>query len=164
MFNKNSKKIDDLNQKINGISKLISTLHKKEEINNKNINELIDTLGKKNFSRDWEDYQKYKLMKKKLPEIEDMYNLKNLKKYIIKINSLEKVVNSLEASYLTNKIKGWYTQARQVESAIIYINNQKNEYNKKINSIFNSLSKTNNKTELNDLFKLYAINTDWIKP
>ena len=79
MFNK--KKIEELKK----------TLSDTIEKNNKDISELkesldkvLDTLESKNFSKDWEEYQKWKEMKDKLPDIEEMYQLKRLKELINK--------------------------------------------------------------------------------
>ena len=73
MFNK--KQIESLNDEISDLKKEIESL--KYSLNN-----ILDTLDGDNFSKDWEEYQKYKEMKNKLPDIEGMYQIKELKRLI----------------------------------------------------------------------------------
>ena len=73
MFNK--KQIESLNNEVSDLNKEIEDL--KSSLNN-----ILDTLEGDNFSKDWEEYQKYKEMKDKLPSIEDLFQIKELKRLI----------------------------------------------------------------------------------
>ena len=91
MFNKKKlegidKTLEKKQEEINKSQKKISTLENElKKIKSSNIeltatmDKILDTLESNSFSKEWEEYQKWKEMRDKLPDIEEMFHLKRLK-------------------------------------------------------------------------------------
>jgi len=160
MFNK--KKIEELKK----------TLSDTIEKNNKDISELkesldkvLDTLESKNFSKDWEEYQKWKEMKDKLPDIEEMYQLKRLKELINKQDNLNMEIGKYRLLLLQAEMEGGNLRNRNAIGS--YLEDTIYNYTRIVKETNATLeyirSKSNNK-DLIEVFKLYGISTEWLQP
>ena len=157
MFNK--KKIESLNNQVIDLKTEIEDLKS-------SLNKILDTLEAKNFSKDWEEYQKWKEMKEKLPDIEEMYHLKKLKELISKKAKNENAI--------INARKGLYKVEADAFSTRELINSWEHElydYTQMLESIVNQNEETlqfirskSNQKDLIEVFKLYGISTEWLQP
>ena len=158
----NNKKIEELEASIKNLPNKISELQTQ-------FDQVLDKLDNKNFSKDWEKYLKWKEMKDQLPEIEEMYNLKELKRLISKRDQHDKAYNLylLEYSKFNHLDQGFavYRQARKnaLEMTDLF-QNKVLATEKKIQEYLETIGKLKNKKELIGILKLYGISTDWIKP
>ena len=142
------------------------------------FDKILSILESKNFSKDWEEYQKYKEMKNKLPDIEEMYQIKELKRLIcerheyivlekatkLKIIEFELKYGNVVQSPIndTGSIRwGGYTNPRIGFKEII---NTLNVLNNKIQVIIKDISGSCNDNDLLEVFKLYGISTEWLQP
>jgi peptidoglycan hydrolase CwlO-like protein len=76
MFNK--KMIKEIEASIKSLSNKISKLESKSEQIlelQTQFEQILDKLDDETFTKDWDEYLKWKEMKDQLPEIEEMYNL-----------------------------------------------------------------------------------------
>ena len=80
MFNK--KELEEQQKQINELQKEVDSLQFTNSDLKESFDKILDTLEGDNFSKEWEEYQKYKEMKNKLPDIEEMYQIKELKRLI----------------------------------------------------------------------------------
>jgi len=127
---------------------------------------LLDTLDGDNFSKDWEEFQKYKVLKEKLPDIEEMYQLKKLKNLIIEKDGYKKLINTVQLTLLKSESGGFYNVS-ETNAQKRYLDSKTREYESIVNKIDETLLYIKNKSQQKDLievFKLYAISTDWLKP
>ena len=177
MFNKKKievieKKLEEQQKDINKNQEKISTLKDKlKELTTSNkelkssMDKILDTLEGENFSKEWDEYQKYKEMKDQLPDIEEMYKLKRLKQLIIQRENLSGTITTCRL--LLAKYEALDPRSDSTSSTA----NLLNYYIKENNSIFEAIdgilkylkSKSDQK-DLLELFKLYAISTEWLKP
>jgi DNA repair exonuclease SbcCD ATPase subunit len=180
MFNK--KRIEELEQTLSDTNeknnKDISAL--KSQINElkESLDKILDTLESKNFSKDWEEYQKWKEMKDKLPDIEEMFHLKELKRliedreqYLILKEKVTFEVIDFETKYGNvmqapdrgggSLVVMGKTNPRDGLNTIL---NQINIIDSQIQSILNKLRKKKSNKDLVGLLKLYAISTKWLQP
>jgi len=142
------------------------------------LNKLLETLEDENFSRDWKEYQKWKKMKNKLPDIEEMFHLKELKRliqdrehYLTLKKKVESEVIDFETKY-GNVPKAPDTYGGTIgiigkanpKGGLITILNQLNIIDSQIQSILNKLRKKKSNKDLVGLLKLYAISTKWLQP
>ena len=172
MFNK---------EKINELQEEIKELKSSNKKLKASMDKILGTLEGKNFSKEWEEYQKYKKMKNKLPDIEEMYNLKELKRLIIdkqhyadiekkttyEIIEFEKKHGNVAVSPerggggRINIISGGIVNPSAGYNTIMI---KLTEINNNIDVILKKLRKNRSQKELLGIFKLYAINTKWLHP
>tara|TARA_B100002052_G_C15667712_1_gene500317 strand:+ start:20 stop:553 length:534 start_codon:yes stop_codon:yes gene_type:complete len=173
----NNKKIEKLENKIKLISKDMSKIILENSDLKNNIDSLTKTLESKSFSQDWEAYLKYKEMKSKLPGIEQMYKLKELKRLMLDRERYLEAKNTMHASLISFQtlygnvakspdsiagnihVKGKTSPIFAYNEILSTITNLDNQ----IKSIFDNISKNMKKHELMELFKLYSINTQWLE-
>ena len=168
----NKKKIEEIEASIKNLSNKISELESQSDQISElqaQFDKILDKLDNENFSKDWEEYLKWKEVKDQLPEIEEMYNLKELKRLISKRDQHDKAYNLylLEYSKFNHLDQGFavYRQARK--NALEMTNLFQNKVlatEKKIQEYLETIGKLKNKKELIGILKLYGISTDWIKP
>lgn len=128
---------------------------------------ILDTLEGDDFSKDWEEYQKYKQMKEKLPDIEEMYQLKRLKVLTTTILHHDNIINTTRLDILKYSGKTSHSMMMHKEGLENFLSDQiriKEETVNEIESIFEYLRSKGNQKNLLELFKLYAISTDWLRP
>jgi hypothetical protein len=113
----------------------------------------------------WGEYGKWEKMKDKLPDIEEMYDLKKLKYFVTtlpELQSLELRQQDRYARSLPND--SWTSRDQQMWLYRIKITTREmNEAESEIRRILEKLRKHRKNRELVGLFKLYAISTDWLK-
>ena len=158
--------------------KRIEELEKKNKQLNKSVDNLLEVLESKNFSKDWGEYQKWEAMKDKLPNIEEMFHLKELKRliedreqYLILKGKVTFEVIDFETKYgnvmqAPDSGGGSFvvmgkTNPRDGLNTIL---NQINIIDAQIQSILNKLKKKKSNKDLVGLLKLYAISTKWLQP
>ena len=168
MFNK--KHIEELEQTLNEsnekYNKDIAALENQVKDLKESLDKILDTLESKHFSKDWEEYQKWKEMKDKLPDIEEMYHLKKLKELISKKAKNENAI--------INARKGLYKVEADAFSTRELINSWEHElydHTQMLESIVNQIEETlqfirskSNQKDLIEVFKLYGISTEWLQP
>ncbi len=155
----NNKKI--ANQQIE-----IDELKNELSIINESLNKILDTLDGDNFSKDWEEYQKYKKLKDKLPDIEEMYQLKKLKELIIERKEYNQMIILAEFEVLKSESTR-FPKRHVIIAMRKYLDIQIHKYESVLHEIDETLLFIKNKSQQKDLieiFKLYAISTDWLKP
>jgi uncharacterized coiled-coil protein SlyX len=177
MFNKKKievieKKLEEQQKDINKNQEKISTLKDKLKeltISNKELkssmDKILDTLEGENFSKEWDEYQKYKEMKDQLPDIEEMYQIKRLKQLIIQRENLSVTITNCRLLLASQEALNPHSFSTSSTASLL------NDYIKENNSIFEGIdgilkylkSKSDQK-DLLELFKLYAISTEWLKP
>ena len=158
----NNKKIEELEASIKNLPNKISELQTQ-------FDQILDKLDNKNFSKDWEEYLKWKEMKDQLPEIEEMYNLKELKRLISKRDQHDKAYNLylLEYSKFNHLDQSFAVNRQARKNALEMTNLFQNKVlatEKKIQEYLETIGKLKNKKELIGILKLYGISTDWVKP
>ena len=155
MFNK--KKIHALETKMKDIVDQFSELKSEYD-------QILEKLDNENFTADWDEYLKWREMKDQIPDIEEMYRLKELKRLISVRDNYENLKNTFLVSYYL----GTTTRNRSAILAacemIKYYTAQVIETENKIQEFIDRIRKQKNKKELIGFFKLYGINTNWIKP
>jgi predicted nuclease with TOPRIM domain len=172
MFNK--KKIEELQASIKSLSNKISELESKSEQVSElqtQFDNILAKLDSESFSKDWKEYLKWKEMKDQLPDIEEMYNLKTLKRLISERDEHDKVYKAFLVDYSKwNAITGPYqpvvNQAHR-KNALEMLNlfqSKVQTTEKEIHQYLEKIGQQKNKKELIGILKLYGISTDWIKP
>ena len=169
MFNK--KKIEELEAIIKSLSNKISELESKSEQITElqtQFDQILDKLDSERFSKDWEEYLKWKEVKDKLPDIEEMYNLKTLKRLLAEYDEekrLEKVFlqSAAMAGIGFHSADSIRTKKNALEMVVIH-QQYGQAIEKKIHQYLEKIGKQKNKKELIGILKLYGISTDWIKP
>ena len=159
MFNK--KKIHEIETKLNDIVDQFSELKSEYD-------QILEKLDNENFTADWDEYLKWREMKDQIPDIEEMYRLKELKRLISVRDKQENLKNTALASYyLENAKQSVIRNMNAVHTAdemINYCTVQVKETENKIQEYIDRIRKQKNKKDLIGFFKLYGINTNWIKP
>ena len=116
----------------------------------------------------WEEYRKWEKMKDKLPDIEEMYDLKKLKYFVAVLPKLKSLELEQQDRYALSLGDGWdrtsagndkNTWTHRIQITTREIKNAESE----ISRILEKLRKHRKNKELVGLFKLYAISTDWLK-
>ena len=172
MFNK--KKIEELEASIRNLSTKISELESQSDQLSElqsQFDQILDKLDNKNFSKDWDEYLKWKEMKDQLPDLEEMYNLKTLKRLISERENHDKIYNACLIDYAKYNAMA-YPQAMERthqarKNALEMLNMFKEKIQiteQKIQEYLEKIRKQKNKKELIGILKLYGISTDWIKP
>ena len=161
MFNK--KKINEIETKLKNIVDQFSELKSEYD-------QILEKLDNENFTADWDEYLKWREMKDQIPDIEEMYRLKELKRLISVRDKQENLKYTALASYYLENSKERGTIARN-NSAVLaademfkYSSALVIETENKIQEYIDRIRKQKNKKELIGFFKLYGINTNWIKP
>jgi hypothetical protein len=142
------------------------------------FDQILDKLDNENFSKDWDEYLKWKEMKDKLPDLEEMLKLKELKRlikerevYLIIKTKVKSDVIEFESTYgnvakapdqRTGKMN--FIGKSNPTPGLVTVNEQLNQIDKEIALILEHLRRNKTNEDLVDLLKLYAISTDWIKP
>ena len=161
MFNK--KKIHEIETKLNDIVDQFSELKSEYD-------QILEKLDNENFTADWDEYLKWREMKDQIPDFEEMYRLKELKRLISEREKQENLKNIALASYYLENSKQKGTIARNNSAVLascemlMYWTVQVKETENKIQEYIDRIRKQKNKKELIGFFKLYGINTNWIKP
>ena len=135
------------------------------------FDQILDKLDNENFSKDWDEYLKWKEMKDQLPDLEEMYNLKTLKRLISERENHDKIYNACLIDYAKYNAMA-YPQAMERthqarKNALEMLNMFKEKIQiteQKIQEYLEKIRKQKNKKELIGILKLYGISTDWIKP
>ena len=174
----NNKKIEKLENKIKLISKDMSKIILENSDLKNNIDSLTKTLESKSFSQDWEAYLKYKEMKSKLPGIEQMYKLKELKRLMLDRERYLEAKNTMHMSLVSfqtlhgnvakapDRVGGSIVVEGKTSPIFAYkeIVDTCSQLDIQIKSILKDISKSNNDKKLLELFKLYGISTKWLQP
>ena len=162
-----AKQQEGINKSQEQISILKNELKKLKSSNKElkaSMDKILDTLEGKNFSKEWEEYQKYKKMKDKLPDIEAMYNLYELKRLI---DSKSQHTNIRNLQY-THWVSAAYNPNPNVRNNlsvnVLTTDTTIDKIDKDIRTIIKELNSKTDKEELISLLKLYAINTKWLHP
>ena len=169
MFNK--KKIEKLQASIKNLANKISELESKSEQISElqtQFDQILDKLDSESFSKDWEEYKKWKDVKDQLPDIEEMYNLKTLKRLLAEYDyEKEKERAFLQLAGLSGVFQqtqsSLNTKRHNLEMVLLH-QNRAQATEKKIHQYLEKIGKQKNKKELIGILKLYGISTDWIKP
>lgn len=150
------------------------------EKENKEIKKLLVDLNKKliqleSNSEEWNNYQKWKEMKDSFPDIEEMFELKKLKKHVQEHDNVSKIHNRVVKQILKTQIKKaktysmigpnskatYETQKKDLidlgNMISILIKNHKDSIDVIIKKI-----KKNKDLKIIDMLKLYGIEADWI--
>ena len=170
MFNK--KKIEKLQASIKNLANKISELESKSEQISElktQFDQILDKLDSESFSKDWEEYLKWKEVKDQLPEIEEMYNLKELKRLISERDQHDKAYNLylIEYSKYNHLDQGFSVNRQARKNALEMTNLYQNKVlasEQKIHQYLEIIGNQKNKKGLIGILKLYGISTDWIKP
>ena len=155
MFNK--KKILEIETKLNDIVDQFSELKSEYD-------QILEKLDNENFTADWDEYLKWREMKDQIPDIEEMYRLKELKRLITVRDKHENLKNTALVSHY------YYTIARNRNGILAALEMIKYctaliiETENKIHEYIDRIRKQKNNKELIGFFTLYGINTNWIKP
>ena len=166
MFNK--KKIEELQARIKSLSSKISELESKSEQVSElqtQFDNILAKLDSESFSKDWEEYKKWKEMKDHLPDLEEMYNIKKLKALIAEYD-YEKAneQKQTQAATLAGMLTGMHpSKSHALQMAHLHQKNGQ-AIEKKIQEYLKKIGIQKNKKELIGSLKLYGISTDWIKP
>ena len=158
----NNKKIEELEASIKNLPNKISELQTQ-------FDQILDKLDSESFSKDWEEYLKWKEVKDRLPEIEEMYNLKELKRLISERDQHDKAYNLylIEYSKYNHLDQGFSVNRQARKNALEMTNLYQNKVlatEQKIHQYLEIIGKQKNKKGLIGILKLYGISTDWIKP
>ena len=173
MFNK--KKIEEIEASIKNLSNKISELQsqsdqKSEELQDQ-FEQILDKLDDETFTKDWDEYLKWKEMKDQLPDLEEMYNLKTLKRLIserdqhdlaYKLNLAQ--YSKFNALSYPGSIPSVISARNNATEMSIIFQKKMQDTEKKIHQYLEKIGKQKNKKELIGILKLYGISTDWIKP
>ena len=169
MFNK--KKIEELQARIKSLSSKISELESKSEQVSElqtQFDNILAKLDSESFSKDWEEYLKWKEMKDQLPDIEEMYNLKTLKRLLAEYDEEKKAEKLFLIQAGTAGIgiptQSSYNTKKNATSMTLLYKNRMQDTEKKIHQYLEKIGQQKNKKELIGILKLYGISTDWIKP
>ena len=155
MFNK--KKIHEIDTKLNDIVDQVSELKSEYD-------QILDKLDNENFTADWDEYLKWREMKDQIPDIEEMYRLKELKRLISVRDKHENLNNIYLASYYLYTIARNRRGILAASEMIKYCTALIIETENKIHEYIDKIGKQKNNKELIGFFTLYGINTNWIKP
>ena len=172
MFNK--KKIEKIEASIKNLANKVSELESQSDLISElqsQFDQILDKLDNENFSKDWDEYLKWKEMKDQLPDLEEMYNLKTLKRLIRERENHDKFYNACLIDYAKYNAMA-YPQAMEIthqarKNALEMLNMFKEKIQiteQKIQEYLEKIRKQKNKKELIGILKLYGISTDWIKP
>tara|TARA_Y100000590_G_C15548892_1_gene950099 strand:+ start:210 stop:662 length:453 start_codon:yes stop_codon:yes gene_type:complete len=130
------------------------------------IDKIEKLLDSKEFEKDWKEFHKYKKIKNKLPNIEEMYKLKTLKNLINKREKWSLQILSLQDQYYNHKSTygdiHTYTRAAKAKLELKHFEYENME--KQINEIISFLKSNKNDKDLIEIFKLYAISMEWLHP
>jgi len=150
--------MDILNKKkIKSLEKKIKSLEKKIENSETKISSLEAE------SKEWDEYRKWKEMKDSLPDIEEMYNLQELKRLTMLRNKLYPIFLKEEHTYhasLGNQFMVSESHKSQALSMKKKIEDVESHIKKKLEAI----SKLKTRKELIGVLKLYGISTEWLSP
>ena len=122
MFNK--KKIEKLQVSIKNLANKISELESKSEQISElqtQFDQILDKLDSESFSKDWEEYLKWKEMKDKLPDIEEMYNLKTLKRLLAEYDEEKRLEKGFLQSAAMAGIRGMSHHSCSMRAAAVQI-------------------------------------------
>ena len=155
MFNK--KKINEIETKLNNIVDQFSELKIEYD-------QILEKLDNENFTADWDEYLKWKQMKDKIPDFEEMYRLKELKRLINEREKYENVKHAAIYSYYKWKLAQYSAGKNASREMIQYSNNEIVNTENKIQELIKDIRTQKNKKDLIGFFKLYGIDTNWIKP
>ena len=132
------------------------------------FDKILDTLEGDNFSKDWEEFNKYKQLRGKLPIFEVMVQINRLKELFETIKSQEKNLDGLKSIYIaqmaTSSGNRMASIAKDFKIGLDYFNNNIIDSHKKVDEILDSLRQYNNNEQMLELFNIYSISTDWLRP
>ena len=127
------------------------------------IDKIEKLLDSKEFEKDWKEFHKYKKIKNKLPDIEEMYKLKTLKKLINDREIWDKEITELQNQYYDFRSRNIWQGS--IDAANDKLDMKISEYKnmeKQINEIISFLKSNKNDKDLIEIFKLYAISMEWL--
>ena len=179
MFNK--KKIEKIEASIKNLANKVSELESQSDLISElqsQFDQILDKLDNENFSKDWDEYLKWKEMKDKLPDLEEMLKLKELKRlikerevYLIIKTKVKSDVIEFESTYgnvakapdnRTEKMN--FIGKSNPRPGLVTVNEQLKQIDNEIALILEHLRQNKTNEDLVGLLKLYAISADWIKP
>ena len=166
MFNK--KEIEKLklalDDSVNKSNQDISDLRNQVNQVKESLDKVLNTLDSKTFSKDWEEYQKWKELKDKLPDIEMMYQLKELKYSITRKDKLLSEYDKARLGLLRIEQDPYRQDA--INSQKEYCHNLLEAYGyrkKEIDNILKFIKSKSNQKDLIEVFKLYGISLKWLQ-
>jgi cell division protein FtsL len=154
----NKKKIESLEKKIKSLEKKIENSEKKIK---KSMETKISSL--KEESKEWDEYRKWKEMKDSLPDIEEMYNLKELKRLTMLRNKLYPIFLEQEHTYNAS-VGNQFMPTKSFELTALSTKRKIEDVESHIKKKLEAISKLKTKKELIGVLKLYAISTEWLSP
>jgi hypothetical protein len=142
------------------------------------FDKILKILDSKSFTRNWNDYLKWKEMKSKLPDLEEMLKLKELKRlindrehYLIIKRKVKSDVIEFESTYgdvskapdqRGEKLN--FIGKSNPRPGLVTVNEQLKQIDNEIALILKQLRRNKTNENLVGLLKLYAISSNWIKP
>tara|TARA_B100000965_G_scaffold391865_1_gene400716 strand:- start:2832 stop:3329 length:498 start_codon:yes stop_codon:yes gene_type:complete len=156
----NNKKVSELQSELNSLTEKMKEMRSKVDKMEQKVKSLNKT------SEEWDEYKKWKEMKDRLPDIEEMYNLQELKRltklrdilYPTYLQQEQNYYNSLDGGFSLMKSPKVYQG--HVQSLKKKIEDIESHIKEKLESI----KKLKTREELVGILKLYAISTDWLSP
>ena len=127
------------------------------------LDNILDALESKTFSKEWKEFQKWKKINDKLPNIEEMYRLKRLRELIELKESTWDNIEEKRLRLLKWQELGDNYKVRALTDYITTTLTMVKNYDTEINSIIENLKKHSKQKDLLEAFKLYAISTEWLK-
>jgi|TARA_B100002003_G_C13932171_1_gene452796 hypothetical protein len=156
------------NKKIEEQEKLINELQKEISDLNESLKKILNTLEGESFSKDWEEYMKYKEMRDKLPDIEEMYRLKRLKQLMARRDESDANISKYRLLLLKNSSVVMYEASYNLKIASEKLLHDELSLNsvmaKEIEEILSYIKSKSDQKEIIEAFKLYGISTEWLAP
>ena len=168
MFNK--KQIEDQQKQINELKKEVDSLTSSNADLKSAFDDLMKKLEGEDFSKDWEDFNKFKQLKGKLPRFDVLYEINRLKILTEELKTNIDHITAVNAIFTANMAGGRFgghsgkQDVDQYFQGLDYFNDKKRTIHKQIDKILDSLRKYNNTEEMLELFNIYAISSDWLRP
>ena len=160
--------IEKQQNQINEFQKEVDSLQFTNSDLKESFDKILDTLEGDNFSKDWEEFNKYKQLRGKLPIFEVMVQINRLKELFETIKSQEKNLDGLKSIYIaqmaTSSGNRMASIAKDFKIGLDYFNNNIIDSHKKVDEILDSLRQYNNIEQMLELFNIYAISEDWLRP
>ena len=160
----------------------VKELEFKIKVLEEDLGSIVELFGKESFKEDWEEFQKWKLMKERIPEFDDLVEVSLIKQRLNDVKMLNEELNRAKAAYwainlgsFEKRHKRYGAHTRQVsqnfQEALSVLSEMNDEYFAKINKITSQISeaadtirKKYDENEIIEFCKLYSIDSSWILP
>ena len=160
----------------------VKELELKIEVLEEDLSSIIELFGKKNFKKDWEEFQRWKSMKERIPEFEDLVEISLIKQRINDVKMLNEELNRAKAAFwaislgsFEKRHRRYGANTRQVshnfQETLSVLSEMNEEYFAKINNITSQISeaadtirKKYDENKIIEFCKLYSIDITWLLP